>query len=65
MTHDHSDPDLVASRCADTVNSFEEMRQHASTLQQRRIIGLTAPANISNIASFKHRIPECDLKGRI
>jgi hypothetical protein len=53
---------LVLSRCADTLNSFEEMRQNASMIQEQWIIGLTTPTVIGDIASFVHRIPECDLK---
>jgi hypothetical protein len=56
---------LVLSRCADTLNSFEEMRQIASMIQERWIIGLTTPTGIGNIASLVHRIPERDLKRRI
>jgi hypothetical protein len=52
-------------RRTNALNSIEKMREKASMLQQQWIIGLTSPTIIANIASFEHRIPECDLKGWI
>jgi hypothetical protein len=54
----------VPSR-TNALNSIEKMREKASMIQQQWIIGLTSPTVIGDIASFVHRIPECDLKGWI
>jgi hypothetical protein len=56
---------LDVPRRTNALNSIEKMREKASMLQQQWIIGLTSPTIIANIASFEHRIPECDLKGWI
>jgi hypothetical protein len=65
MPHDHSDPGLVTARRTNALNPIEKMRQNALMFQQTRIIKLTSPTIIGDIASFPHRVPECDLQWRV